>query len=125
MTTQEEVKEFPLFPDLPEPAAEEAVKLIESFKAEIAKAGERCVRDFYCDILPFIETDAWSNFRQALLDALCDYKNRHSNKYDFKKIREAIYKQFREEIIEDLNADLVKEVEELKQRLATAHSIAL
>lgn len=113
--TDTDQNEYPLYPDLPESARGEACELLEKFKRKISKAAEQTISDFYCDILPFIETDAWTNFRNTLLAGLCDYNNRHNAQHDFQKIRQAIYKEYRDEIIVDLNQDLVKENERLKQ----------
>lgn len=115
--TDTDQNEYPLYPDLPESARKEAFELLEKFKRELSKAAEQTISNFYCDILPFIETDAWTNFRNALLDGLCDYNNRHDSQYAFQKIRQAIYKEYRDEIIVDLNQDLVQENERLKQRV--------
>jgi hypothetical protein len=37
--------------------------------------------------------------------------------YDFKKIRKAIFDEYRDQIIPDLNADLLEEIESLKQQI--------
>ena len=108
-------KEFPLYPELSEQGNIEAVKLIEKFKKELAKAAEEAISDLYCDIMPHIESDAWSNFRNDLMDGFKNYDNRLlQSPRDFKEIRQQIYKDFREDIIPDLNQDLVEENEKLK-----------
>lgn len=107
--------EFPLFPQLNEKGNEEAIKLIESFKKEISKAADEVISDLYCEIMPHIESDSWSNYRNDLMNGLQDYNHRKLQApHDFKKIRQQIYKDFREDIIPDLNRDMVKEIEELK-----------
>lgn len=107
-----------LYPELPEEGKKEAEALVGWFKEKLKKAAEEVLSDFYCDTLLYIETDSWANFRNKLMDGLQDY---HNNKihavYDFKKIRQAILKEHREEIINDLNQDLVEEVADLKKQL--------
>lgn len=113
---------YPLFPDLPEPAAVEAVALIERFKAELRKVAENAIGDLYVDVLPHIESDAWTNFRNALMDGFRNYGNRKiQGEYDFREIRQAILREHRAEIIADLDQDnlariatLEKEVEMLR-----------
>ena len=114
-------EQFPLYPDLPEVGEEQAVALIEAFKVKLAEAATEAIGDLYTDIVPHIESDAWGNFRNDLMAGLCDYGNRkHMAEYDFKKIRRAIFEEFHDEIIDDLNADMVKEIKELKEQLARA-----
>ena len=53
-----------------------------------------------------------------ILDGYKNYNNRKIQAaYDFKKIRAEIYKEYREDIVNDLNQDMLKEIEELKQDL--------
>ena len=107
--------EFPLFPELSEQGNNEAVKLIEKFKKELSKAADEAIGDLYCDVIPHIESDSWSNFRNDLMDGFKNYDNRLlQSPRDFKEIRRQIYKDFREDIIPDLNQDLAEENESLK-----------
>ena len=111
-------KDYPLFPELTEAGQEEAQNLIDRFKESLKKSADEVISDLYCGIVPYIETDSWTNFRNDLLDGFRDYKNRKIHaEYDFKKIRETIYKEYRDEIIGDLNQDMVKEIEDLKQSI--------
>jgi hypothetical protein len=112
--------EYPLYPELDEQGRTDAVALIEAFKKKMAKVAEEALSDLYCDVLPHIETDAWTNFKNTLLAGLCDYRNSKKYPYEFRSIRKAIFEQFREEIIADLNQDMVDEIARLKQRLDDA-----
>jgi len=108
-------KEFPLYPELSEQGNIEAVKLIEKFKKDLVKAADEAIGDLYCEIIPHIESDSWSNFRNDLMDGFKNYGHRKiQSPYDFKEIRQQIYNDFREDIIPDLNQDLVEENEKLK-----------
>ena len=113
-------EEYPLYPELSDQGRTDAIALIEAFKKSMAKVADDALSDLYCDVLPHIETDAWTNFKNMLLDGLCDYGNRKKYPYDFKKIRTAIFEQFREEIIADLNQDMVEEIASLKEQLKRA-----
>jgi hypothetical protein len=113
-------KEYPLYPELPEPGAQQAQALIDRFKEQVKKAAEECIDDFYTDIVPHIESDSWTNYRNAMMDGFREYGNRMTQgEHDFKKIRQQIYKDFRDEIVADLNQDLVKEIERLKGTIQT------
>lgn len=51
-------EQYPLYPTLPEPGAQEAQELIERFKQQLKTAAEFAIADLYTDILPHIESDA-------------------------------------------------------------------
>ncbi len=107
--------EFPLYPELSEQGNIEAVKLIEKFKKDLVKAADEAIGDLYCEIIPHIESDSWSNFRNNLMDGFKNYDNRLlQSPRDFKEIRQQIFNDFKADIIPDLNQDLVEENERLK-----------
>ena len=111
-------KEFPLFPELSEEGAVAAQELINKFKVEMAKAAEETIMSFYCDVVHYIEEDSWTNFKNELMDGFRDYNNRKiQGEYNFKEIRQAILKNHREAIVEDLNQDMLAEIEGLKKDL--------
>jgi hypothetical protein len=111
-------KEYPLYPTLAPEAQAEAQALMDSFKAQMLKLCDETLGKLYCDVSAYIECDHWTNYRNDLLAGLQNYGNRKVQaSYDFAKIRQAIFKEFRADIIADLNQDLMKEVEELKQEL--------
>ena len=114
--------EFPLFPELQEGGAEEAQALIEKFrdalKIEAANVMSSVMDEFYYDIVPHIESDAWTNYRNDLMDGLKNYRNRKiQGEFEFKEIRRAIFKEFKDEIIEDLNQDHLKTIESLREQI--------
>jgi len=118
--TEEELKtEFPLYPELTEAGKQEAVELIESFKENLKEAAEEVIGSLYCDVLHYIESDSWTNFRTDLMSGLTNYANRRvQGEYDFKKIRQQIFEDFREEIVKDLDQDNLEKIEELKAEIA-------
>lgn len=110
--------EFPLFPELPEAGAEQAQELIDKFKHELKLIANGVLGELYVDIAHHIESDAWNNYRNDMMAGFRNYGNRMiQGEHDFKTIRQEIYKEFRDEIITDLNQDLVNEVAELKANL--------
>jgi hypothetical protein len=111
--------EYPLFPELSEEAQKEAQVLLDSFKEKMKVVSEEVISSFYCDVANYIESDSWSNFRRELMDGLMNYGNKKiQGEYDFKRIRQSILKNHREEIVNDLNQDLLSEIDELKNAIS-------
>ena len=109
---------FPFYPALNEPGEEEAQALVDRFKSKLKEAADEAIGTLYCDVATYIETDSWSNFRNQIMEGFRNYDNRKiQREYDFKKIRAEIYKEYREDIIADLNQDLLEENEQLKKDL--------
>lgn len=114
--------EYPLYPELRPGAAQEAQRLMDGFKADMLKLCESTLSDLYCEVAAYIESDSWINFRNDLLTGLTNYPNsKIQGEYDFKKIRQAILREHRSEIVADLNKDLVQENEALKAEIQELH----
>jgi len=110
--------EYPLYPELTEEGKKEADMWLQNFRDKMKKVAEEVVAETYTSCVEYIESDSWTNFRNEILDGFRNYNNRKIQaEYDFAAIRTEIFKQFRDEIIVDLNQDLVKENEELKKRI--------
>lgn len=114
-------KEFPLFPELTEDGKKEAQAVMDNFKAALMKAAgsfiEEASSEFYTNVIQHVESDSWANFRNELLDGLTDYRNQAHAEYDYAKIRRAMFEEYRAEIIQDMNQDLVKEIDSLKEHI--------
>ncbi len=116
--------EYPLFPELPEAGQKEAQDLIDKFKEKLKIAADEAIGDFYCGVMPFIESDSWTNFRNAIMDGFKNYNNRKiQGEYNFKEIRQQILKEYRDDLIKDLNQDMVKETEQLKETINTLQEL--
>jgi len=114
----DENKEYPLYPALSEAAAEEAQQLMDGFKVKLKSLCEEVLGDLYAGISMYIESDHWQNYRNEIMDGMCDYGNRKvQGAHDFKRIRQAILKEHRADIIEDLNQDMVQEIAALKKQI--------
>ena len=110
--------EFPLYPTLSEDGKREAQELVEQFKKQLAKAAEEAIFDLYTNIVVYIESDSWTNFRNKLMDGFKDYNNRKiQGDYDFREIRKQIYKDYKDEIIKDLDQDNLKIIESLQTEI--------
>lgn len=111
-------EDFPLFPELSADGEKEALLLLEKFKEKLKRVADEAIGDLYVDMSCYIESDAWTNFRVKLMDGLRNYDNRKiQSMHDFKEIRKQIYKEFRDEIIEDLDQDNVEKIEELEEQV--------
>jgi hypothetical protein len=110
--------QYPLFPELPAAGQEEAQCLIDKFKEAIKKAADEAIGDFYCDVALHIESDSWQNYRNEMMDGFRNYDNRKvQGEYDFKEIRQAILKEHKADIVEDLNQDMLEEIKGLKDQI--------
>lgn len=110
--------EFPLYPELPDEGGKEAQALVDRFKEQLKEVADEAIGGLYIDVAFHIESDSWGNYRNQLMDGLTNYGNRKlQGEHDFKKIRQSILANHREEIIADLNQDLVEEVESLKKQI--------
>ncbi len=117
-----EKEEFPLFPELTEAGQKEAQALIDKFrdilKKEAKDAMENIMGDFYCDIVPYIESDSWTNFKNDMMDGFKNYDNKRiQGEYEFKEIRKSIFKEFKDEIIKDLNQDHLETIKSLEDQI--------
>jgi len=111
-------KEFPLYPKLSEEGEKEAQKIIDIFKEKLKKVADETIKDFYCDVVNYIESDSWSNFRNEIMEGFKNYDNRKIQaEYNFKEIRQTILKEYRADIINDLNQDMIEEIKSLKSTI--------
>jgi len=121
-------EEYPLYPELTEQGKEEAQKIMDSFKPKLAMLLNEVMGDLYTDVSYYVDSDHWTNYRNALMDGFKGYGGGKANhEYDYKDLRQAIYNNHKEEIVNDLNQDLVEEnnrlkaqIEQLQQSLSEA-----
>lgn len=111
-----------LYPELSQEGIQDLQKLMDKFEKNLNEFATDLIRnttrDFYCNISPFIESDHWTNYRSQILSKLMDYGNEEVGKDERDKIRRAIYRNHKEEIVKDLNQDLLKEIQDLKNELS-------
>lgn len=116
-------KEYPLFPELSEEGGLAAEAVIERAKAKLKTVCAEALGEIYINIPAYIGSDSWTNFRNDLMAGFRDYGNRKiQGDYDFKVIRQQIYKDFRAEIIADLNQDHLEEIEKLRKEVSELHA---
>ncbi len=115
-------EEYPLYPELTEQGKDEAQKIMDIFKPQVTKVVtdllEEVIGSLYCVVSYYIDSDHWTNYRNALMDGFKGYKQGKANhEHDYKALRQAIYKNHKEEIVKDLNQDLLEEIEKLKEQI--------
>ncbi len=105
------------YPELSEDGQNQAQALIDTFKIEMRKAADEILGQLYINIIPHIESDAWTNYRNDIMSGFRGYDKCH-NEHNFKAIRAEIFKEHREEIIKDLDQDNLAKIKELEEQLA-------
>ena len=111
-------KKYPFYPTLSEQGEKEAADRRNDFIDKLRVQINDLLGEFYCSELLYIESDSWSNFRNELMDGFRDYRNNKAHaEFDFKEIRKKIFSEFRDEIINDLNQDLLEENRRLKEQI--------
>jgi hypothetical protein len=112
--------DYPLYPKLTEQGEQEAQKIMDSFKPRLAKLMNEVMGDLYADVSYYIESDHWTNYRNALMDGFKEYgSGKPNHEYDYKELRQAIYRNHKDQIVKDLNQDLVEENERLNEYIKT------
>ena len=110
--------EYPLYPSLTEEGEKEAQRIMDSFKPKIKQLVSDIMGDLYTDVSMYVESDHWTNYRNQLMDGFKGYRVNDSHEHDFKELRQAIYKNHKDEIIHDLDQDMVEEIAALKKQIA-------
>lgn len=98
--------------------AQDAQTFLDSFKEKMRKIQDETLGELYANVLPYIETDAWTNYREALrLDLAHEYKFKTFREPWAVNLRRAIFVENREELAKLINQDLLKRIKELEDRV--------
>ena len=109
---------YPLYPELTEQGKEEAQLIMDSFKPKLLAIMKDVLGELYTDVSYYVESDHWTNYRNALMAGINGYgTGKPNHEYDYKELRQAIYRNHKNEIVRDLNQDLVLENEKLKEHI--------
>jgi len=99
------------YPTLSDNGEKEAQYLLDTFKRKMKAVATEVLDELYTNIIPHIETDSWTNYRNEIMSGFRGYGNKMTcSEYDFKAIREKMLLDHREEIIKDLNSDLLDKI---------------
>lgn len=102
----------------------EAKQHLEAFKVQFLEQASRVLSDINANYLPFIETDAWTNYRNYLKECVeQEYMSnllnvRHADYQWAKNIRARIYNDNKEELQQGVIKDLEAEIASLKEQLS-------
>jgi hypothetical protein len=103
---------------LPELAKIEAQFFLDQFKKKLLGICEDVIGDLYVNIMPYIESDSWNNFRNQVVSELQGYgKSKLVSRYEIELIRRSLLDNYRDEIIKDLNQDMLEEIKSLKKEI--------
>lgn len=100
------------------------LKFIEVSLCGIKDVVESVVRESTLEYAMHLDTDAWTNYRQTLQTALQKKVTSDimtGEDYWAVAVRQVIYQEYKEELVNRLNQDLVEEVNNLKLRLKQAY----
>lgn len=107
------------FPELSEQGNQDALHLIERFKSKVRICAEETISELYCNLLPHIETDSWTNYReQCRLELYKFYVKSETASVEeawASSVREAIFKEYRAELEKGIIADLNKRISNLEE----------
>lgn len=111
--------------DREEALAKAGEEYIAKFKNRFKSVAEEVLGQIYVDLMPHIENDSWQNYRNDLRSALAhDYSKPEWLRDEHvwaREFRAMIVKEHREALLDGLNKDLLKQVEDLKTELRHAY----
>lgn len=94
---------------------ERAMECIESFKKKMRSVIDEALGDIYVNVVPYLESDAWTNYRESLrLELEREYKFTNFKSDWAKRFRRAVFVENRDEIIPLLEKDLYKRIKDLE-----------
>lgn len=106
------------FPELNEKGNQDALHLVERFKSKLQACASETIGELYCNLLPHIETDSWTNYREECRLELQKYYANAEAMTDegawAMYVRKAIFEQFRPELEKGIIADLQKQITQLQ-----------
>lgn len=96
----------------------DAQEFMDSFRTKMKAIADETLGELYVNILPYIETDAWTNYREALrIELAHEYKYKTFKEPWAVNLRRAIFVENRDELTDLINKDLLKRVKDLEDRV--------
>lgn len=96
----------------------EAQDFIDSFKTKLTKIADETISNLYVNIMPYAETDTWTNYREALrLELEHDYRFSIFKDDWAKNFRKAIFIENKEELAELISKDLLEKIKKLEDQI--------
>lgn len=93
----------------------EAEAFINKFRSRMKAITEETFGELYVNVMPYLETDTWTNYREALRCEL-EHEYKFSNfKQDWAvNFRRAVFAENREEISKHIEQDILKRIKHLE-----------
>jgi hypothetical protein len=96
-------------------------RAIANIKSEINNLVDEAAQDINASYAPFIDTDAWTNYRSYLMKelkggAFKEVSNTTEGHWA-KNVRDMIFHEHKDELIAAINQDLLREIDKLKRDL--------
>jgi hypothetical protein len=93
----------------------DAQDFIDKFRTKFKAIADECLGDLYCNIGPYIETDQWTNYREALrIELEHEYKYSRFKDEWATNFRRAVFVENREEISKLISDDILKRIKYLE-----------
>lgn len=93
----------------------EAAEFIEKFRARFRAITEEAFGEIYVNLMPHLETDTWTNYREALrIELEHEYKFTNFRKEWATNFRRAVFVENREEISKLISDDILKRIKHLE-----------
>lgn len=115
--------------DLEKARQEEFIKFMDQVKSDlletISNKAEAALSTVYSNYAPYIESDAWLNYREELKNELSGQTYKDTSTSDSlwaRGVRNKIFQENQAELISALNQDLLKKIDELKQELKRSYN---
>jgi hypothetical protein len=88
---------------------------IDSFKVKMRSIADEAMGELYSKVMPYIETDAWTNYREALRIEL-EHEYMYSNFRDdwASNFRRAVFVENRDEISDLISKDILKRIKHME-----------
>lgn len=103
------------FPELSDKGIQDALYLIERFKSKLQIVANEEIGNLYSGLVPHIETDAWSNYREELrIELEHEYKYSKFKEEWATNFRRAVFVENREEISKLIESDILKRIKHLE-----------
>ena len=118
MSTQTENYKYS-YPELSEQGQKNTQVIINKFKEELEKVMNDTLYTFTCNLgNEIVDDDSWVNIREQTRHALCGYQTEGNySSVNWEQVREKIFEENRDVIINDIILDKEKEIAQLKETI--------
>lgn len=105
-------------PELKEKVDKDAEEIYKNFCTKLRKVCDEVLGDFEVNCITYLESDAWSNYREAIrIEMSHEYKYSTFKDEWAKNLRRAILVENKEELVPLLNKDLVERCKQLEDQV--------